>query len=122
MEENALLRAEPANMEQPSPDTQHQWRMIEQEREALARRENALSAAERELSARRDDFESKIYEMHTQKLTELHAQLAQARQNSEQQLDTERTARTAQLEDELAQRRAQYDHQLAKAREAYDKQ
>lgn len=122
MEDNALLRAEPANMEQPSPDTQHQWRMIEQEREALARRENALSAAEREFSVTRDDFESKIHEMRAQKLTELHAQLAQARQNSEQQLDTERTARTAQLEDELAQRRAQYDRQLARAREAYDKQ
>jgi len=120
--DNALLRAEPANMEQPSPDTQHQWRMIEQEREALACRENALSAAEREFSAARDAFESNIHEIRAQKLTELHAQLAQARQNSEQQLDTERTARTAQLEDELAQRRAQYDHQLAKAREAYDKQ
>ncbi len=122
MNDNALLRAEPANMEQPSPDTQHQWRMIEQEREALACRENALSAAEREFSAARDAFESNIHEIRAQKLTELHAQLAQARQNSEQQLDTERTARTAQLEDELAQRRAQYDHQLAKAREAYDKQ
>lgn len=122
MEDNALHRVEPANMEQPSPDTQHQWRMIEQEREALARRENALSAAEREFSVARDDFESNIHEIRAQKSTELHAQLAQARQNSEQQLDTERTARTAQLEDELAQRRAQYDHQLAKAREAYDKQ